>query len=262
LAYPGDIFARDLYRARRGVGEANLLILSDLSGGIDVAMQTVTAHMAELRRYIELNPTYRLALLPLDTDEASTPRVASLAAAAAASAGVGPMAAIPGALADLAVGAMREFGCSVSVVENGGEISAVSDRPILVAIYAGWSQVSGKFGLFLEKGDTPIGIATSSATVSHALSFGEADAAVIVSGTAATADAAATRVCNVVRGADIEASVAEGLRTAERLPGVRGAIVIRGSIVGTMGHLPRIVPLHGRVEEIFETCLLEPNIRP
>jgi len=255
LLDPERIFAGELYRARKMVEEANLLILSDLPRGIEVAVESVSAHMAELKGYLELNPSFRLALLPFDV-EGSAPRVVRMAASAATCAGVGPMAAVPGALADLAVSRMQEIGCDVSLVENGGEISAASERPILVAIYAGQSPVSGRFGFFLEKGDFPIGIATSSATVSHALSFGEADAAVVVSESAALADAAATRVCNAVKGKDVRASVEEGLRTAEKIPGVRGAIVARSSHVGVVGTLPRIVALQGNLEEIFKRCLL------
>lgn len=255
LPEPERIFAGDLHRARKAVEEANLLILSDLQRGIDVAVESVAAHMAELKGYVGLNPSFRLALLPFDV-EGSAPRVVRMAAEAATRSGVGPMAAVPGALADLAVASMQEIGCSVSLVENGGEISAASERPILVAIYAGRSPVSGRFGFFLEKGDFPIGIATSSATVSHAVSFGEADAAVVVSESAALADAAATRVCNAVSGEDARASVEGGLRTAEKIPGVRGAIVVRSTHVGVVGTLPRIVSLQGKMEEIFKRCLL------
>jgi len=252
---PERIYAGELHRARIAVQEANLLILSDLPRGIDIAVESVSAHMAKLKEYVGRNPSFRLALLPFDV-EGSAPMVVRIAASAATCAGVGPMAAVPGALADLAVASMREIGCSVSLVENGGEISAMSERPILVAIYAGQSPVSGRFGFFLEKGDFPIGIATSSATVSHALSFGEADAAVVVALSAVMADAAATRVCNAVRGKDARASVEEGLRTAEKIPGVRGAIVVRSSHIGVVGTLPRIVPLRGNLEEIFKRCLL------
>jgi ApbE superfamily uncharacterized protein (UPF0280 family) len=67
-------------------------------------------------------------------------------------------------------------------------------------------------GFLLSPFDFPIGIATSSATVGHALSFGEADAAVIVADTASIADAVATAVCNAVRGNDYEASIQKGLK--------------------------------------------------
>jgi len=52
-------------------------------------------------------------------------------------------------------------------------------------------------------------LATSSATVSHAVSFGEGDAVVVYAESAALADAAATRICNAVKG-EGEAAVQKG----------------------------------------------------
>ena len=52
-------------------------------------------------------------------------------------------------------------------------------------------------------------MATSSATVSHAVSFGEGDAVVVYAESAALADAAATRICNAVKG-EGEAAVQKG----------------------------------------------------
>ncbi|MGQ9513473.1 MAG: UPF0280 family protein [Thermoproteota archaeon] len=247
-------FTKSLYRARRRIGESNLLILSDLDEGIDVAIESVTENRKQLKKYLELNPSYQLSLYPVEVDERSQPRSVSLAASNAVIANVGPMAAIPGALADLAVESMVKHGCSVAVVENGGEISAVSNVPLVVAIYAGRASVSGRIGFLLEESDFPIGIATSSASVSHALSFGKADAAVVVSSSASLADAAATRVCNAVDGDDATTAIEAGLRTAKAIMGVKGALIILGSHVGVVGELPKMVKIRGDAEEIFEAC--------
>ncbi len=47
------------------------------------------------------------------------------------------MAAVAGAIADLAVNDMINAGCEVAVVEDGGEISAISNIPVDVAVAAG-----------------------------------------------------------------------------------------------------------------------------
>ena len=47
------------------------------------------------------------------------------------------MAAVAGAMADLAVADMARVGCEVAVVEDGGEIAAQSNMPIDVAV-VGW----------------------------------------------------------------------------------------------------------------------------
>ncbi|RLI25128.1 MAG: hypothetical protein DRO52_04480 [Candidatus Hecatellales archaeon] len=122
------------------------------------------------------------------------------AAEAALKAGVGPMAAIPGALAELALEALIETGARVGLVENGGEIAASSDRPLTLAVYAGGSPLSGRVGFHLAPEDFPLGVATSSATVSQAINFGETCAAAVGADAAALADAAAKAVCDAVKG--------------------------------------------------------------
>ena len=97
------------------------------------------------------------------------PLVAKLMAIAAQKADVGPMAAVAGALADLAVEDMKREGCEVAVVEDGGEISAASNRPVDVAVAAGEEPLSKRFGFRLT--EFPIGVATSSGRFSHALKF-------------------------------------------------------------------------------------------
>jgi len=193
----------------------------------------------------------RLSLDPIKV-EYEAPSVVKLAAEAAEIAGVGPMAAIPGALAEVAVREMIRQGALVNVIENGGEIAGLSSLPINVAIYAGSSPLSGYVGFQLIPDDFPVGVATSSATVSHALNFGKADAAVVIADSASMADAAAKAVCNAVQGDDEEASVQSGLEVAETLSPVRSAIVIRGKHIGTVGKLPTLLSLHGSVGTLFE----------
>ena len=247
-------FLRGLYRERRMIKQSNLLIISDTPQGISIASNSVALHRKSLERYIECHPDYKFSLEPVEVED-DAPRVVKLAAFSAELANVGPMAAIPGALAEIAVEDMIHKGSSVSLVENGGEIASVSNKPINVGIYAGSSPLSGRIGFQLLSDDSPIGIATSSATVSHALSFGKADAAIVIARSAALADAAATAVCNAVKGFDAEASVQSGLEVAETISNVRGAIVIRGRYIGKVGKLPRLLKLNGNPEDIFEASL-------
>ena len=142
------------------------------------------------------NPKFLYTLTPIAAPE--KPLVARLMALAAEKADVGPMAAVAGAIADLAVEDMTRSGCEVAVVEDGGEISAVSNRPVDVAVAAGEEPLSKRFGFRLT--EFPIGVATSSGRFSHALSFGDAEAAVVFCKDATLADAAATAVGNVVKG--------------------------------------------------------------
>jgi len=244
-----------MYRVRKRIKQSNLLVLSDSPSAIDTAFASIVQHRAALETYIRSHPIFQLALDPVVVGR-DAPRVVQLAAGAAEVAGVGPMAAVPGSLAELAVEAMLSTGSKVNLVENGGEIAAASISPLTVGIYSGRFAFSGRVGFLLSPLDFPIGIATSSATVSHALNFGQADAAVVVADTASIADAIAKAACNAVRGDDCEASVQSGLETVEKIGHVRGALIIRDSFIGMIGKLPKLVKIEGNAEEILTAGLL------
>jgi len=244
-----------LYRVRKRIKQSNILVITDRPQAAETAVSAITLHRAMLEAYILRRPEYQHTLNPFKVEEAA-PQVVRLAATAADIAGVGPMAAIPGALAELAVGEMLlNKGSNVNLVENGGEIAASSNRQLTVGIYAGPSPLSGQVGFQLQPNDFPLGIATSSASVSHALNFGEADAAVVIADSTSMADAAAKAVCNAVQGDDREASVQAGLEAAETIPHVRASIVVRGGYIGAVGRLPRLVRLTGEAEEMLEAGL-------
>jgi ApbE superfamily uncharacterized protein (UPF0280 family) len=169
------------------------------------------------------------------------PLVAKLMAQASEKAGVGPMAAVAGAIADLAVKDMKRTGCDVAVVEDGGEISAVSNLPVDVAVAAGEEPLSKQFGFQLT--EFPIGLATSSGRFSHALSFGDAEAAVVFCKYASLADAAATAVGNMVKGEDAIAGIQAGIVKGMSIEGVKGMLIIYKGQVGTAGKIPQIIKI-------------------
>jgi ApbE superfamily uncharacterized protein (UPF0280 family) len=154
---------------------------------------------------------------------------------------VGPMAAVAGAIADLAVQDMLKTGCQVAVVENGGEIMAQSNQPIDIAVAAGDEPLSKRFGFRLT--EFPIGVATSSGRFSHALSFGDAEAATVFCKDATLADAAATAVGNVVKGDDAQAGIKAGINHGLSIEGVEGVMVIYKGEVGTAGKIPQIIKI-------------------
>jgi ApbE superfamily uncharacterized protein (UPF0280 family) len=232
-----------MFRARKRIKQSNLLLISNRLEAINKGIEAALIHRSLLDSYVRHNPEYVLSLDPVEVDE-SAPRVVRLAAESTAIAGVGPLAAVPGAIADVTRQGMLSSGGSTCLVENGGEISAVSKRSLNVGVNAGLSPLSGKVGFHLVEEDFPIGIATSSGTVSHALNFGVADAATVIADTACFADACAKAVCNAVKGNDIEASVQSGLEVAENLEGIRCALVIRGRFAGIVGKLPKVLSIN------------------
>ncbi len=243
-----------MYRVRKRFQQSNVLAVSESHRAIETAFVSITKHRCNLEAYIHTHPIFQWALDPVAVD-VDAPQIARLAAGAAEIAGVGPMAAIPGALAELALEAMLATGSRINIIENGGEIAAASTEPVKIGIYAGKSALSGRTGFLLSPLDFPVGIATSSTTVSHALNFGQTDAAVIVANTASMADAVAKAASNAVRGDDFEASVQSGLEAVEKIGHVRGALIIRDRFIGVVGKLPKLLEINGDTQDLLAAGL-------
>jgi len=236
-----------LLEFRRLIGESSILVKTDLYAAAYIAFQTILKHTHQIKRYTQAYPEFLLALDPIPPNS-DAPEAILRMSQAAESAGVGPMAAVAGALADLATEEMLKHGAKVAVVENGGEVSIRGDAEVDVAVYSGGSRLSGRLGFRILPDDLPLGLATSSATVGHALSFGFADSATVFAENSALADAAATAVCNAVDMKDVDASVRRGLDRAQTIEGVKGALIVRRDRVGTIGRLPKLISVNGSLE--------------
>ncbi|MEM1658263.1 MAG: UPF0280 family protein [Candidatus Jordarchaeales archaeon] len=237
-----------MVKVRYTFKRSNVVVVTDSHEAVREAVRSIKRNVTLLEKYLERHPAFFYSLEPVEARK-DAPEVAKHMAEAAFETGVGPMAAVAGALADMAVEAMLPK-AKVAVVENGGEVSANSERAVTVGILAGSSPLSGKLAFQLSKEDMPLGIGTSSGTVGRGFSFGIADAATVVARNAALADAAATAVGNAVRGKDPERAVQAGLEVAEGIRGVRGALVIVGEHVGMVGKLPKIVRVKGNLVEV------------
>lgn len=228
-----------LFKENFSYKEAQCTIISERQEAIEVAKESIKRSYQELEIYVRANPKFLYTLTPIPAPD--QPFVAKLMAQAAEKVGVGPMAAVAGAIADLAVADMKRVGCEVAVVEDGGEISAVSNRPVDVAVAAGEEPLSKRFGFRLT--EFPIGIATSSGRFSHALSFGDAEAAVVFCKTAVMADAAATAVGNLVKGEDANEGIQAGIKQAQSIKDVEGVLILYKGQVGTAGKIPQIIKI-------------------
>lgn len=173
----------------------------------------------ELRAQIALQGSFHTSYTPVERRE-GCPEIASMMYDASEKAGVGPMAAVAGAVAEMTGRAL--LGESVEIiVENGGDVWMKLSRPALVSVYPGIDAFRG-LALVIDPSMTPCGVCTSSARIGPSFSFGRADAATVIAPTAALADALATEVCNrVTREEDMEdaASFAMGR-------GARGVLIV------------------------------------
>lgn len=201
------------------------------------ALKLVEKYRGLLEGYIERHPLFLISLEPI-TVEDDAPGIITRMAEAARKAGVGPMAAVAGAIAEFVGSELLAFSPEV-IIENGGDIYLNSLKKRLIGIYAGQSPLSGKVALEINGGDTPMGICTSSGTVGHSLSFGRADAAMVISPSATMADAAATAIGNVV---SQPADIPLGIELAQRIDGVTGVVIIKDDKMGLWGEV-KIQPM-------------------
>lgn len=206
---------------------------SDLSiGAVRVLRDEARAALRAGRRDIVAEigrcPSFRTALVPLPAPENCSETVAGMYRAAALC-GVGPMAAVAGALARQVGRALAPLSPDV-VVENGGDVYLRTLVPRRVAILAGDSPLSGRMALRIPPGEW--GVCTSSGRVGPSLSLGRAHAAVVVAPDAALADAAATAMGNRIGSQD---DLAPAVRWALSLPGVEGAAAILGEQMAAAG---------------------------
>ncbi len=175
----------------------------------------------KIESYLALNPAPGASLGPCPVDSRA-PELFRRMTRAGNRAGVGPMAAVAGAIAEEAGAYLLGFSDEV-IVENGGDIFLKVSQPARVGIYAGNSPLSGKLALQVNPSRAPLGVCTSSGTVGPSFSRGRADAAVVLSASTTLADAAATALGNMVQDpGDLETA----LGFARRIEGVTGALVI------------------------------------
>jgi ApbE superfamily uncharacterized protein (UPF0280 family) len=242
---------KHLFKDAFGFKETQCTVIADKKQGIQTAIKSIKQNRKALEEYVEAHLKFLYTLEPIPAP--AEPLVAKLMAEAAEKANVGPMAAVAGVLADLAVKDMIADGCEVAVVENGGEISAVSNMPIDVAVAAGDAPLSKRFGFRLT--DFPVGIATSSGRFSHALSFGDAEVATVFCRNAGLADAAATAVGNVVKGDDYRGAIQQGIDKALSIQEVEGVLIMYQGHVGTAGKIPQLIKVaQGHLEIGRKTC--------
>lgn len=211
------------------------------------ALKAILECRTSLEKYIEHHPNFLTALEPLPVAE-DAPQMVREMAQAAQGVGVGPMAAVAGAIAE-GVGRKLMALSPEVIVENGGDIFLHIRKRRTVGVYAGDSPFTGRLALLIEPEETPLGICTSSGTVGPSVSFGRADAVIVLSPSAALADAAATAIGNLVREAG---DIPKGIAFSQGIAGLRGVVIIKGDRIGVWGQVKLSSPAEGESEKGVE----------
>ena len=214
--------------------ETFAVILGDAPEHIAAAKTGILEARQAIEAYIARDPFFAATFDPYtpDSDDPVILRMAD----ATRKAGVGPMAAVAGTIAWAGVEAMMEAGALFGVIDNGGDIALVADRPVRVGVHAGEAALSNRIAFVVPPQNRILGVCTSSATVGPSISFGIADAVTIFSYDVALSDAWATSVCNQIRPDDRR--VLERVNPAE----VGGIFAIMGDVTVRWGEIPPVVP--------------------
>ena len=213
------------------IAESDLFISSDTNLA-DEALKSLIKHRNSLETYIKNHSEFHTSLLPLLEDDLAPPIIRDMLSKSKIC-GVGPMAAVAGAVAEF-VGYDLIGKTENLIIENGGDIFLQSKNELTVAIYAGESALSYKVNIIVKPEDSPLGICTSSATVGPSLSFGKADAVCVISKSATLADAAASAIGNRVKS---KKNIKSALDYGIKINGVKGIIIICGNDMGAIGEV-------------------------
>ncbi|MFA5156540.1 MAG: UPF0280 family protein [Candidatus Omnitrophota bacterium] len=214
--------AKGLFKTGVRVKETDLMILSDKPIDRDFCAERISFYRSQIENYIAKDPRFSSSLKPLAVELKAAPIIKKMAVAARL-AGVGPMAAVAGALAECLGRDLLRRGAKDIIIENGGDIFLKISRPCKAAIYSGRSKLWSGLGIEIMPQKKAMGVCASSATIGHSLSFGQAESVVILAKDAFLADAAATATCNRTQGKN---SLGQALGFARSIKGVFGAVVI------------------------------------
>lgn len=234
---------RRSFRARQGevafqaaVEQSDLWIVarSDLT---EPALQALHAARGALKSYMVMHPAFGASLEPLDVPPGVSPLLRAMAEAGQVC-GVGPMAAVAGAVAEVVAAALLPMSPDV-LVENGGDIFMHSTRERMVALLAD-PESGAHLGLRLDAKAFPLSICSSSSTIGHSLSLGKGELVTVLADSGALADAAATALCNMLRSArDLDRVLSAA--QAWTVHGLRGVFAQGGGKVAAWGEIELVM---------------------
>lgn len=198
----------------------------------DLAEAKIKQLRDKLDNYIQKESFFKKSLKPFQPKE-EAPSEAIEMAAAAELAGIGPMSTVAGLFArEIGNEITQNFSVNELVIENGGDIYALLKNDLVLSVFAGESILSERIGLVVPPDNKQLGICTSAGTVGPSLSYGKADAVVVVCKDILMADAFATALGNKVKSPD---HVEKVIKQAEKYPEIQTVLIICEDKVGIKG---------------------------
>ncbi len=241
-----NLFEERTYRTQFNTGrfkgfevkhlETNLWIGVDPAsydpGMVEVAQNKIVSLRNNFDKYISREPFFGKSLKPFSPSESAPPEAKEMARAAE-KAGIGPMSAVAGLFArELGEEIIKNFPLNELLIENGGDIYVLLKDELVLSVFAGDSILSERIGLVVPAESRKLGICTSAGTVGPSLSYGKADAVVVICEDILLADAFATALGNKVKSPD---HVEKVIKLSENFHEIQSLLIICEDKIGVKG---------------------------
>ncbi|MBP7460179.1 MAG: UPF0280 family protein [Candidatus Delongbacteria bacterium] len=220
-------------RYRQGETIANLMAEPDT---IPIIKHEMGCRRRQIQDYIRRDPEFLSSLEPRPVAD-DAPWIVKRMARAAQIAGVGPMAAVAGAIAAAGVESALSNGADHVIIDNGGDIALATTQPITIGLYT-YNSPFRDLAVIIPPTPRILGICTSSGVIGHSLSFGNAQAATVFSHDPCLADAMATALGNRITSPD-PAAIQTALEHCMHQE-ILGCIVIIDDYIGLIGEIPKL----------------------
>lgn len=218
--------------------QTDLLIAVDKGSYIQEMEIFIYEQIVNYRRiienYIKRNKQFLKSFVPISLTSES-PKIVEQMIKAGFKAGTGPMAAVAGAFSQfIGKQIIERYSVQELIIENGGDIFLKIIKPINISVFAGKSVLSQKVGIIIPPKYSPVGVCTSAGTIGHSISFGKADAVMIVCKDTLLADALATTYANCVKSKDDVDIIINKIKNNRN---VISALIIKDDLIGYTGEL-------------------------
>jgi uncharacterized protein len=229
--YRKRVKSGDLVTFQVTVKETDLLVSAETDLKQEV-LEAVWKYRHQLEWYIAKDPGFKKSLAPYTVDPLA-PGIVREMAEATQRVGVGPMAAVAGAIAEYVGKDLLPLSPQI-ILENGGDIFLATQVERVVSIFTESPLLPSFVNLRVRPEKTPMGICTSSGKEGPSLSFGRADAVTVVSPSALLADGAATAAGNMLQS---KRDIQKALDFLSGIPGVTGGAVLMDGEIGFWGDI-------------------------
>lgn len=227
--YRSWVKSNDLITFQVTIKETDLLISAEKNLE-EESLKYIQYYRKELNDYIKRQPEFETSFKPIIIEE-DAPLLIKAMGEAGKQANTGPFAAVAGAMAEFIGKDLLKYSDQI-IVENGGDIFISSKTHRVLGIYAGNSPLTGKLGIKIPAYLSPVGICTSSGTVGHSISFGKADAAIIISKSTTLADSVATATANLIK---VKGDLEKAISFAQNIEGIIGVVTIINENIAIWG---------------------------